>query len=160
MGGPDRLPRHEGGKDSSRYSESGSGSLGRLCRGEIRPGFDASAFFGRESWRAPVIQLLGGKAQRTLSDLRYVRRLSGKTGINRLFSGVHLRSLPPGKQQEREAKDCRRGRTGVATRSASLGPETRGSCHGGASDVANHDRLSKGNSGRRKFDEETTTRIL
>ena len=42
VAGPNRLPRHEGGKDSSRYSESGSGSLTRFRRGEIRPVFGAS----------------------------------------------------------------------------------------------------------------------
>ena len=48
VAGRDRNPRHEGGKDSSRYSASGSGSLTRFRRGEIRPAFGAwadSAFF-------------------------------------------------------------------------------------------------------------------
>ena len=52
MAGRDRLPRHEGGKDSSWYSESGSRSLTRFCRGEICPGFDALAILhgGLGSW--------------------------------------------------------------------------------------------------------------
>ena len=45
MAGRYRLPRHEGGKDLSRYFESGSGSVSQLRRGEIRPGFYAMAFF-------------------------------------------------------------------------------------------------------------------
>ena len=46
VAGRDRLPRKEVGKDSSRYSESGSGSLARFRRGEIRPGFGALAIVG------------------------------------------------------------------------------------------------------------------
>ena len=51
-----RFPRYEGGKDSSRYSESGSGSLTRLRRGKIRPGFGASAIFGVVGvWQTSVV---------------------------------------------------------------------------------------------------------
>mgnify|MGYP006989426757 CR=1 FL=1 len=75
-----RLPRHEGGKDSSRYSESGSGSLSRLRRGEIRTGFGAMAFFAAVG----VWQTFGRRGV-----------VEGGTGINVSFR-VHVFDLSPG----------------------------------------------------------------
>ena len=75
------LPRHERGKDSSRYFESGSGFLARLRRGKVRPGFGAQAFFA---------------AVRVVADYRGVKRSSGEgeRGLMFLFTVSCHRSFP------------------------------------------------------------------
>ena len=79
MAGLNRLSRHEGGKNSSRYSESGSGSLSQLRREEIRPGFGASAFFA--TVEACKLSVVAGS--------------SGGTGINVSDFQVHVFDLSP-----------------------------------------------------------------
>mgnify|MGYP006989419745 CR=1 FL=1 len=80
VAGRNRLPRQEGGKDTSRYFESGSGSLARFCRGEIRSGFGALAFFAV----AGVWQTSGRRG-----DV-----VGGGTGIN--VPDFHVFDLSPG----------------------------------------------------------------
>ena len=67
MASRDRLPRHEGRKDLSRYSDSGSGFLVRLLWGEIRP----PGFGALETWRMRLEEgrkLYGGEIVRVLGS--------------------------------------------------------------------------------------------
>ena len=79
-GRSERLPRHEGGKDSSRYSESGSESLARLRRG------------GDSSRLRCVGVPLGGRGLANFDRRGVVVR--GGTGINVSDFQVHVFDLP------------------------------------------------------------------
>ena len=74
VAGLNRFPRHKGGKDSSRYFESGSGSLARFRRG----GFVPASVRRRSSRR-----ILGTSEDR-------------RGGINVSDFQVHVFDLSPG----------------------------------------------------------------